>query len=66
MSNTITLVYSHVDDLKIRLDIDFAPKVKFTDPIIPALIFFHGGGLVGGNRKSFIPIQFKRKFSSWP
>ncbi len=64
MSTTITLVYSHVDDLEIRLDIDFPSKEKFTDTTIPALIFFHGGGLVGGNRQSFVPMQFKRKFLS--
>jgi hypothetical protein len=61
MSNTTTLVYSRVGDLEIRLDIDFPSRKKSTDSIIPALIFFHGGGLVGGNRQSFIPIQLKRK-----
>jgi len=61
MSSTTTLVYSRVDDLEIRLDIDFPSKEKSIDTTIPALIFFHGGGLVGGNRQSFIPMQLKRK-----
>ncbi len=61
MLTTTTLVYSRVDDLDIQLDIDFPSKEKFIDSSIPALIFFHGGGLVGGNRQSFIPIRFKRK-----
>lgn len=61
MSTTTTLVYSHVDNLDIRLDIDFPSKGKSVESTIPALIFFHGGGLVGGNRQSFIPMQLKRK-----
>jgi hypothetical protein len=60
MSNITILVYSRVGDLEIRLDIDFPSRKKSTDSIIPALIFFHGGGLVGGNRQSFIPMQLKQ------
>ncbi|CAF1004566.1 unnamed protein product [Rotaria sp. Silwood1] len=60
MSTTATVVYSRMDDLEIRLDIDFPLKEEFTDSTIPALIFFHGGGLIAGNRQSFIPMQLKR------
>lgn len=61
MSPTTTLVYSHVNNLDIRLDIDFPSQEKSTNSSIPALIFFHGGGLIGGNRQSFIRMQLKRK-----
>ena len=56
-----TLLYSRSDDLEICLDIDFPLKEHLTDSTIPVFIFYHGGGLIGGNRQSFIPMQLKCK-----
>ncbi|UJR35056.1 hypothetical protein I4U23_027832 [Adineta vaga] len=61
---TTTLIYSRVNDLDIHLDIDFPSTEKVTDRNIPAFIFFHGGGLIGGNRQSFIPLQLKKDILS--
>ena len=45
-----TVTYSRVDDLEIQLDLYLPPDV----PPGPkgAIIFFHGGGMVAGCRKS--------------
>lgn len=45
-----TITYSHVDDLEIQLDLYLPPDV----PPGPkgAIIFFHGGGMVAGGRKT--------------
>jgi acetyl esterase/lipase len=49
----LTLVYKHVEDLPIYLDL-YTPLVPQDRPI-PVVVYFHGGGLTVGNRKSWFP-----------
>lgn len=54
-----TFVYSRVGDLDICLDVYLPPPAPLLEvPLIPAVIFFHGGGIFRGNRKSILP-EFK-------
>ena len=43
----LTLVYSKIKDLEIKLDLYLPPDATGT---LPVIIFFHGGGLTVGNR----------------
>ena len=42
-----TLVYSKIEDLEIKLDLYLPPNAAGA---LPAIIFFHGGGLTVGDR----------------
>ena len=44
----LTLVYSKIKDLEIKLDLYLPPDATGT---LPVIIFFHGGGLTVGNRQ---------------
>lgn len=59
MTEPLTLVYSRVGDLDIHIDL-YLPRSPPEQevPLIPAVIFFHGGGMFRGNRKSILP-EFK-------
>lgn len=56
MTEVHTLVYSRIGDLDIHLDVYLPPEAGIQ--LIPAVIFFHGGGIFRGNRKSILP-EFK-------
>lgn len=59
MTEPHTLVYSRVGDLDIHIDLYLPPPTPEPEvPLIPAVIFFHGGGMFRGNRKSILP-EFK-------
>ena len=45
-----TITYSHVHDLEIQLDLYLPPDVSQGPK--GAIIFFHGGGMVAGGRKT--------------
>lgn len=61
MSELQTFVYSTVGDLDIHMDV-YLPTPNSLPSVshIPAVIFFHGGGIFRGNRKSILP-EFKGK-----
>lgn len=46
----ITLTYSKVKNLSIKLDAYVPPVASGT---LPGIVFFHGGGLVTGSRNWF-------------
>ncbi len=51
-----TIVYKTIGDLKLHFDL-YHPRLE-THPQsakVPAVIYFHGGGLTVGNRKSWFP-----------
>ena len=49
----ITLVYKRVADLDLALDV--YPPTTTGATTHPALVYFHGGGLTVGDRKSWFP-----------
>lgn len=51
-----TLTYSFVDDLEIKLDL-YVPSDA--QGALPAIVYFHGGGLTIGNR------DIKEVHSTW-
>ena len=48
-SPDLTVTYSTVDSLDIKLDVNY-PKSAVVLGAIPGLLWFHGGGLVAGQR----------------
>lgn len=55
------VVYKRVGDIELRLYI-FEPKYREAQQVLPAIIFFHGGGWYGGDPSVFFP--FCRYFAS--
>lgn len=45
-----TITYSRVEDLDIQLDLYLPPELKAG--MVPALVHFHGGGMIAGCRKT--------------
>lgn len=45
-----TITYSHIDSLDIQLDL-FLPR-ELGEGLVPALVHFHGGGMIAGCRKT--------------
>lgn len=43
-----TITYSRIGSLDIKLDL-YVPDTQHKGPL-PALVFYHGGGIVAGNR----------------
>jgi acetyl esterase/lipase len=65
----LTLPYKSVDGNPINLDI--YPPILLDGPsiltrCIPAVIYFHGGGLTVGNRRSWIPVWLKSSYWASP
>ena len=59
-SNPLTIVYKVVDDLPIHVDV-YPPTIPvLSSSPIPAVIYFHGGALTVGNRKSWFPTWLHR------
>lgn len=60
----LTLTYKLVDDLPLRIDV-YTPELPATKgkAIVPAVVYFHPGGLFVGYRKDWIPIWLKREYS---
>ena len=44
-----TITFSRIGSLDIKLDL-YVPNTQHNGPL-PALVFYHGGGTVAGNRK---------------
>ena len=57
-SSYTTLSYKHLPKDK-EILLDFYPPEKSASPLsaskIPAIVFFHAGGLIMGNRRIFFP-----------
>lgn len=51
---SVTKVYKTVDDVKLKLHI-FNPEGHRSSDDRPAIVFFFGGGFVGGDPKRFVP-----------
>ncbi len=45
-----TITYSRVETLDIQLDLYLPPELK--EGLVPALVHFHGGGMIAGCRKT--------------
>jgi acetyl esterase len=48
-----TFDYKEIGNLKLKVDIFFPKKMSHSSKPYPAIIFFHGGGWVSGNRTQF-------------
>ncbi|KAK7690067.1 hypothetical protein QCA50_006713 [Cerrena zonata] len=63
MSDPVTLSYKRVGTLSIHLDVFLPSRAvsneKPTKATIPAVVYFHGGGLTVGNRGSWFPHWLK-------
>ena len=47
-----TVTYSRVETLDIQVDLYLPTGLK--EGLVPALVFFHGGGMISGCRKTLI------------
>ncbi|CAL1713212.1 unnamed protein product [Somion occarium] len=61
--NLLTLTYKYIGQVPVLLDV-YLPETKIVSQDlqtahIPAVIYFHGGGLTVGNRKSWFPHWLK-------
>ena len=56
-----TITYSRVDKLDIQLDLYLPPELK--EGLVPALVFFHGGGMIAGCRKTLFFQQWLKSGS---
>ena len=54
----ITQPYYTNDGRPVNLDIYYPGAIQNVDKPCRALIYYHGGGLVFGNRKTLLPVQF--------
>lgn len=51
----LSFSYKKVDDISLVLDV-YGPNVVAKEKAkVPALVYFHGGGLTVGNRNSWFP-----------
>jgi len=58
-----TITYRRVGDLDIKLDVSVPPSAT-TGSVLPAVVYFHGGGLLSGGRNeedAYTPLWFKGK-----
>ena len=53
-----TVAYKQVEDLTLYLDV-YPPTVESDGPV-PVVVFFHGGGMTVGTRRSWFPIWLHR------
>ncbi|KZT12087.1 alpha/beta-hydrolase [Laetiporus sulphureus 93-53] len=62
----ITLIYKHVDGLPLLLDVYLPNEVDQSGLVCysSALVYFHGGGLTVGNRRSWFPHWLYRRVTS--
>ncbi|KAG1849890.1 Alpha/Beta hydrolase protein [Suillus subalutaceus] len=66
----LTFTYKEVDGISVLLDVYLPPDdvdQQFTGQAIqyhPAVVYFHGGGLTIGNRRSWFPTWLKNRLSA--
>ncbi|KAF9262867.1 alpha/beta-hydrolase [Marasmius fiardii PR-910] len=63
MSSPITLTYKIVKDVPIKLDA-YLPTNSQTQGSLPAVVYFHGGGLVMGSRSDLFPTWLQNRVTS--
>ncbi|KAJ7069551.1 alpha/beta-hydrolase [Mycena amicta] len=54
----IDVPYKTVDNVSILLNV-YPPPLQTPNPCLPAVVYFHGGGLTVGNRTSWFPTWLK-------
>lgn len=64
----VTLTYKTIENTPIFLDL-YPPSIQLSDIAtekkhIPAVLYFHGGGLTVGNRKSWFPVWLHNRLAS--
>ena len=63
LGHPLTMVYKLINDLPIHLDVYPPSDLSATAveiPMFPAVVYFHGGALTVGNRKSWFPAWLYR------
>jgi len=55
MTCTLTLPYKQLRDSDHHIHLDLYPPRVVRAPTVPAVVYFHGGGLTVGNRTSWSP-----------
>jgi len=58
----LTFTYKEVDGINILLDVYLPPDVTQQAKHRPAVVYFHGGGLTVGNRRSWFPTWLQSQF----
>ncbi|KAG2033452.1 Alpha/Beta hydrolase protein [Suillus americanus] len=72
VDSPLTFTYKEVDGIRVLLDVYLPPDSddvdqQFTGQAIqyhPAVVYFHGGGLTVGNRRSWFPTWLKNRLSA--
>lgn len=70
VESPLTFTYKEVDGIRILLDVYLPPDEvtvdqQFTRQVTrPAVVYFHGGGLTVGNRRSWFPTWLKSRLSA--
>ncbi|KAG1818639.1 Alpha/Beta hydrolase protein [Suillus subaureus] len=70
VDSPLTFTYKEVDGVRVLLDVYLPPDdvdQQFTGQAIqyhPAVVYFHGGGLTVGNRRSWFPTWLKSRLSA--
>jgi acetyl esterase/lipase len=55
----LTLPYKDIDNIPIHFDLYTPQIVSGSVASVPAIVYFHGGGLTVGNRTSWLPEWLK-------
>lgn len=68
VESPLTFTYKEVDGIRVLLDVYLPPDEvdqQFTRQVTrPAVVYFHGGGLTVGNKRSWFPTWLKSQFRS--
>ncbi|KAG1735186.1 Alpha/Beta hydrolase protein [Suillus lakei] len=70
VDSPLTFAYKEVDGIRVLLDVYLPPDdvdQQFIQQVIqyhPAVVYFHGGGLAVGNRRSWFPTWLKSRLSA--
>jgi acetyl esterase/lipase len=68
VDSPLTFTYKEVDGIRVLLDVYLPPdtisqpQTQSTNHFCPAVVYFHGGGLTVGNRRSWFPTWLKSQF----
>ena len=55
-----TVTYKKLGDLTLHIDV-YPPTPRFDGPV-PAVVYFHGGGMTAGDRASWFPTWLHSPF----
>lgn len=65
VAKALTFTYKEVDDHPILIDV-YPPTLAHNHriaPAVPAVLYFHGGGLTVGNRASWFPSWLQSQYT---